>query len=155
MKLLKRKDTNIAIVIGKSVSEEENGALRVDDVIYCDCNIQNCDIVDTLVYPDKFVGRCYTHDTVTDSYECINPQQVEMVYPVATISMRQARLGLLAKGLLDDVESHVATLSRAAQIEWEFSVEVKRNYPLVLELQQLLSLADDEIDLFFDEAKLI
>ncbi len=72
-----------------------------------------------------------------------------------TISMRQARLELLNRGLLDAVESHVATLSRAAQIEWEYLVEVRRDYPLVVELATLLNLSETDLDAFFESAKLI
>ncbi len=71
------------------------------------------------------------------------------------ISMRQARLELLNCGLLDAVESHVATLSKAAQIEWEYSVEVRRDHPLVVELGILLGLSDADLDAFFESAKLI
>ena len=72
-----------------------------------------------------------------------------------TISMRQSRLELLNRGLLDAVESHVATLSKSAQIEWEYSVEVRRDYPLVIELGSLLGLSETDLDDFFDSAKLI
>jgi hypothetical protein len=69
--------------------------------------------------------------------------------------MRQARLCLLAKGLLESVNTHILQLSQAAQIEWEFSTEVKRDNALVLEMKALLSLSDSDLDLFFDEAKLL
>ena len=153
MKILKRKETNIVITAMTTTSIEENGTIRCDDTIYADCTLENCEVIDNVTLPNKFVGGCYTY---TDSvWACVNTKQVELVYPVPVITMRQARLCLLNRGLLDDVESHVATLSRAAQIEWEYSIEVKRDYPLVVELGNLLGLSETDLGAFFDDAKLI
>ena len=136
-----------------TTSIEENGTIRCDDVIYADCTLENCKVVDNVALPPKFVGGCYTY---TDGvWACVNRAQVEVLYPTPKVSMRQARLELLNRGLLDAVESHVATLSKAAQIEWEYSVEVRRDYPLVVELGILLGLSDADLDAFFESAKFI
>jgi hypothetical protein len=74
----------------------------------------------------------------------------------AKVTMRQARLALLAAGLLDDVEAAIDALPepprRAARIEWEFSSEVFRDRDFVLMLGQALGLDSEEMDALFIEA---
>ena len=60
--------------------------------------------------------------------------------PIRTIDARRLRLALLQLNLLDNVEAAIATLGRAAQIEWEFATDIKENYPLVLALAANLGL---------------
>lgn len=60
--------------------------------------------------------------------------------PIRTIDARRLRLALLQLDLLDKVESAIATLGRAAQIEWEYATEIKENYALVLALAANLGL---------------
>jgi hypothetical protein len=153
MKILKRKETNIVTTAMTETSIEENGTIRCDDTIYADCTLENCEVIDNVTLPNKFVGGCYTY---TDGvWACVNTKQVELVYPVPVITMRQARLCLLNRSLLDDVELAMSGMTKAAQIEWEYSVEVKRDYPLVVELGNLLGLSETDLDAFFDDAKLI
>ena len=67
--------------------------------------------------------------------------------PVAirSIDARRLRLALLQLNLLDTVEAAIATLGRAAQIEWEFATDIKENYPLVLALANNLGLDTEAI----------
>ena len=60
--------------------------------------------------------------------------------PIRTIDARRLRLALLQLDLLDKVESAIATLGRAAQIESEFATDIKENYPLVEALAANLGL---------------
>lgn len=74
-----------------------------------------------------------------------------------TVPMRQARLALLAAGLLDDVDAAIAAIPdemqrRAAQIEWEFASDVVRDSSLVALLGQALGLDDAGLDGLFIEA---
>jgi hypothetical protein len=66
--------------------------------------------------------------------------------PIRTIDARRLRLALLQLDLLDKVESAIATLGRAAQIEWEFATDIKENYPLVEALAANLGL--DTVPIF-------
>ena len=66
-----------------------------------------------------------------------------------TISIRQAKLALLQAGLLDDVEAAIAQADRAIQIEWEYAIEFKRDWPALLALQPILGLTDRQIDDLF------
>jgi hypothetical protein len=69
------------------------------------------------------------------------------------VTMRQARLALLAAGLLDDVESAIDALPepprQAARIEWDFSSEVFRDRDFVTMLGATLGLTDEEMDQLF------
>ncbi len=69
------------------------------------------------------------------------------------VSMRQARLALLAAGLLDQVNAAIAAMpgteGAAARIEWEYAQEVRRDSPLVMGLAPLLSLGDGQLDSLF------
>ncbi len=69
-----------------------------------------------------------------------------------SVSMRQARLALLGAGLLDDVEAAVAQADRAVQIEWEFSGELRRDWPTLILLAGALGLSDTQLDTLFTQA---
>lgn len=76
-----------------------------------------------------------------------------------SVTMRQARLALLAVGRLADVSGALAALPEpdrsAAEIEWEYALTVERNSPLTVMLAAALALTDAEIDaLFVDAARL-
>lgn len=66
---------------------------------------------------------------------------------IPDISMRQARLALLAEGLLDDVEAALSTPEY--KIWWEYSTVVERNNYLVNDVLKILGKSDEEIDQMF------
>ena len=68
------------------------------------------------------------------------------------VTMRQARLELLERGLLDDVEAAIAAAGRAAQIEWEYATTVERSHPVIAAVQQQQGLSDADMDDLFREA---
>ena len=69
------------------------------------------------------------------------------------VTMRQARLALLAAGKLASVTAAINTLpspqKEAAQIEWEYSQTVERNRGFVLLLSAALGLTDAQLDALF------
>lgn len=67
----------------------------------------------------------------------------------ATVSMRQARLALLAAGLLPGVAAAMAAAGEAAQIEWEYATEIRRTSPLVSQMAAALGMADAQLDALF------
>lgn len=73
--------------------------------------------------------------------------------PIAAVTMRQARLALLAAGKLGQIDAAIDSLpspqKEAARIEWEYSQEVHRQKPLVLDLAPLLGLDDAALDALF------
>jgi hypothetical protein len=66
---------------------------------------------------------------------------------IPDISMRQARLALLADGLLDDVEAALSTPEY--KIWWEYSTVVERSNYLVNDVLKILGKSDEEIDQMF------
>lgn len=69
------------------------------------------------------------------------------------VTMRQARLALLAAGLLASVNAAIAAMpgteGDAARIEWEFAAHVERQQPLVLALASALALTEQQLDDLF------
>jgi hypothetical protein len=73
----------------------------------------------------------------------------------ASVTMRQARLQLLAIGKLAEVDTAVATMGQDAQIAWDYSSIVERNHALIAPMQQLLGYTDAQMDeLFIAASKL-
>lgn len=68
-----------------------------------------------------------------------------------TISPRQARLALLGAGLLDEVDTMLAT-NKAWQIEWEYATKIERSSPLISAMATQLNLTDTQIDEMFASA---
>lgn len=91
-----------------------------------------------------------------DGEQFLPPPAPQIGFIPATVSMRQARLALLAADLLEPVETAIAAMEgaagRAAQIEWEYATEVKRDSPLVAGLAQALQLDEETLDRLFLEA---
>jgi hypothetical protein len=73
--------------------------------------------------------------------------------PVIVVTMRQARLALLAAGKLGQIDAAIDSLpspqKEAARIEWEYSQEVQRQKPLVLALAPALGLDAAALDALF------
>lgn len=74
-------------------------------------------------------------------------------YVPRAVTMRQARLALLAAGKLGQIDAAIDSLpspqKEAARIEWEYSQEVQRHKPLVLALAPALGLDDAALDALF------
>lgn len=70
-----------------------------------------------------------------------------------SVTMRQARLALLAAGQLEAVAPAIASMPSPAKeqagIEWEYSTTVERNRPLVLTLGPALGLDAAALDALF------
>lgn len=82
----------------------------------------------------------------------IDPSLEQKVIP-SFVSMRQARLALLQQGLLSQVQTAIASLpspqKEAAEIEWEYATEVRRDSSLVKNLSVGLSLTEQQLDELF------
>lgn len=70
-----------------------------------------------------------------------------------SVTMRQARLALLAAGALASVDAAVAAAGDAAKIEWEFAQEVRRDWPLVNQLTAALGWTSEQVDALFIAAE--
>lgn len=84
----------------------------------------------------------------------------EVVAPVpAEVTMRQARLALLAAGKLAAVEAAIDAMAEptrtGARIEWEYSNALQRDNALVAALGPALGLSTNDIDNLFRAAAAI
>lgn len=72
------------------------------------------------------------------------------------VTMRQARLALLAAGLLANVDTSIDSLpsptKEAARIEWDYSSTVERHRGLVQSLGAAMGLTDAQLDALFIQA---
>lgn len=65
------------------------------------------------------------------------------------ITMRQARLALYNAKVLDQVNAAVTAAQPPDQIWWEYSTEVHRQHPLVLQITAGLGMTSDQVDALF------
>ena len=90
---------------------------------------------------------------VQADWETMREDEMRARNPVPQqVTMRQARIELLSRGLLDDVEAMVAAAGREAQIEWEYASLVERGNPVIAVVQQQQGFTDAQIDDLFREA---
>jgi hypothetical protein len=82
--------------------------------------------------------------------------EVSLYQPIivpSTVTMRQARLALLAAGKLQDVENAINALpdppKTAARIEWDYSNEVQRHNGFVASLAPILNMSEADLDKLF------
>lgn len=88
--------------------------------------------------------------------ETLTPPPAPPVTIPSAVTMRQARLALLAAGKLSLVDAAIDALPEPqrtqAQIEWEYSQEVRRSNPLLTLIAPALGLDDDGLDALFVQA---
>jgi hypothetical protein len=128
--------------------------------------VVNTVVVDSLddasmIFPDAVVlDASLTPGSVGDIYDeqtgtLTRPAAAPVAVPEA-VTMRQARLALLAAGKLETVQTTIAGLTGEvgdrARIEWEFSSEVRRRQPLVIDLMPALGLTEQQLDELFIQA---
>lgn len=104
-------------------------------------------------------GKRHFTDTPHKGWRLMTPEEVaeaDKPTPVVPqiVTMRQARLALLSVGLLDDVEDAIESIPdlktrRAAQIDWEYATDVRRDSPLIVQLGPSLGLTGTQIDELF------
>ena len=121
------------------ISDNKICGIATDD--YCGPN-------QWLVAPDDFDESLLAQYVVVDGV---------LTIPIpTTVSMRQARLALLKIGKLAEVDTVIDSLPEpqksAARIEWEYALDVAREWPTLLALAPLLGLDDAALDALFVEA---
>lgn len=91
-------------------------------------------------------------DCSTGEEEEAAAEPIPVIVP-QQITMRQARLALLAAGLLDQVEPIIAGLPspqrEAAEIEWEYAANVDRDNALIAAIGAALEQDAAAIDALF------
>jgi hypothetical protein len=85
-----------------------------------------------------------------------NPSPEDVILVPRSVTMRQARLALLAAGKLDDVEAAINALPEPpktpALIEWNYSNEVLRHNGFVSQIAPLVGMTPADLDAIFIEA---
>lgn len=90
---------------------------------------------------------------VQADWETMRDDEMRARNPVPQqVTMRQARLELLKRELLDDVEAVITAAGREAQIQWEYASVVERSNPVIAIVQQQQGMTDAQIDDLFREA---
>ena len=98
---------------------------------------------------DEYQAAPESLDALIAGWEAVAKQQY---YDSSAITPRQARLALLNAGLLDAVEAYIATLSKAAQVEWEYANEICRDHALLTQAASALGLTAEQVDALFEAA---
>ena len=85
--------------------------------------------------------RDLTADEILANFKATVPQR---------ITMRQARLSLLNNGLLSTVDNAIASGSdEEMKIEWEYTTEVKRDWPSLIIMATTLGITEAQLDGLF------
>lgn len=72
------------------------------------------------------------------------------------VSMRQCRLALLNANLLPTVQNAIDTSNdEALKIEWEYALDVKRDWTSLISLTESLGMTDAQLDDLFYQASLL
>ena len=66
-----------------------------------------------------------------------------------TVTPRQARLAMQQAGLITAVTAWIAAADEATRIEWEFALEVRRDWPPITACAAALGLTDEQLDELF------
>lgn len=113
------------------------------------------DVAEPLHWIDAPAGATldgHAYDPVANAIVAYAPNPEPEAIPTE-VTMRQARLALLAAGKLAGVEAAIASMPEpqrtAASIEWEYSNALQRNNPFVSQLGAALGLDDAAIDALF------
>lgn len=129
--------------------------LHIDTMRDSFTNSTNSELLENIpTPPDTFLGRAYIYDTewhiidqeAINAFKLINRPPVPQV-----ITPRQFRLQLLALNLLDEVEA-MASVDKATQIWFEYSLDFQRNHEMLLASASALGMSDEDMDTFFIEA---
>lgn len=88
------------------------------------------------------------YDTLAADYLA---NQEALANRITSLSMRQARLQMLAMGVLDDVEAAIAQAGQVAQIQLEYATTVDRDNALFQSIKTALGFTDEQEEQFFNE----
>jgi hypothetical protein len=104
------------------------------------------DVIDNLPEGHRLLWDNAAGELITEPI----PKQVPQ-----SVTPRQMRLALIANGIdIDAVKAQVDAIPdpaqrQAAQVEWEYALDVKRTHPLIEMLAQGLGFTDSQVDDLF------
>lgn len=88
------------------------------------------------------------YDTLAVAYQA---EQLALANRITSLSMRQARLQMLAMGVLSQVEAAVESAGDSAKITWEYSSTVERDDAVFKAIKAALGFTDEQEEQFFTE----
>lgn len=104
------------------------------------------DVIEVNIATGAVTSRPYSQAEI-DALPPPSPPPVPQV-----VTPRQARLALLAAGLLDDVNAAIAAAGTQAQIDWDYALEIRRDNALIASMAGGLGLTSAQIDDLFRAA---
>ena len=164
MKTILRRETKVSLYVVDDacpviVGEDVTVIGDPPELMVADCTQDNCVVVENVAVPNDWRGGKYTYDgawTLSPQWVEPPPPAPEPVPVPSAVSMRQARLALLQAGKLADVDAAVAALpspaKEAAQVEWEYATEVRRDSALMQQLATAIGLTEVDLDNLFVQA---
>lgn len=102
--------------------------------------------------PEGYYLSAYGSGELTGTVVSYPNAQIEKIPAPSQVTMRQARLQLLALGVYNQVNQAIASMGQAAEIEWEYAAVVDRSNALVAGMAQLLGWTTEDTDNYFTEA---
>lgn len=108
--------------------------------------------------PEGFRGGWFVWDgsaavlTIQGAAEKAAEEAAKLPPVPQVVTPRQARLALLAAGILPQVEAAIASGSDADRIAWEYALEIKRNDDMIINIGSALGLTSAQIDDLFRDA---
>ena len=94
--------------------------------------------------------------TLDEVYSETQPALIVASSDVTSVTMRQARLALLAIGKLDDVEAAIDALPEpqrtGARIEWDFAASIEKASPLIQSLAPTIGIDAEALTELFNTA---
>jgi hypothetical protein len=91
---------------------------------------------------------CAALGYVGQGFLYVDPPPAPPVVP-AVVSRMQAKMALLAAGLLDDVEAAVSAGSAELQIYWNEASDFHRDHPVLIGMTEALGLTAEQTDALF------
>lgn len=153
MKILIRNSDSVVLFAGNLTLTAEGltgKGFRADF-----CTTENSTLADADL-PEHFEGGLFAYDgewSVVDQARF--DAKVEAAFKAtvpAQVTMRQARLALYAAGLLNTVQTAIASAGQSAVIEWDYATVVERNAGLVPDMAAALGMTERQIDDLFISA---
>jgi len=159
MKTIIRNSTSHSLYIfpEDAIVSVGDNSIVTPNLIIGDLNSSNATLVENVTPPDDWTGGKYMYTggewVLEDSWASFEDVQWRKT---AEVTMRQARLSLIAAGQLDTIETAIASLPAEqkvyAETEWQFATKIERLSPTVELMKSALSWTDAEMDQMFKVA---
>jgi hypothetical protein len=139
------------VTVASNVTSNSTCFITSDGIYPLTAGVTGIANVDVL--PDDF--SAYTYDYGPNGL-VKNGKVIEIVIPKGpvpeSITSLQARRALRKAGLLETVNTFIASQSEEIQETWEYAVEIYRNDPTLAMLATSLGLTSDQLDDLFRSA---